>query len=191
MRIKPIEKPQGWMLRLAYAYSKKRLGRVITPMKVVYARAPKSLGMMSRIAKFMEKGMRLKAPLRLLLQTHTARINDCHFCVDIGRAIALRSHLDVSKLDALERTIDDPVFTEAERAALAYVDEVTRNTRVSDETFERLRQHYTDDEIVEITLLNAVENFYNLVNRPLNIESDELCALVPGLRPGKATPEAG
>jgi alkylhydroperoxidase family enzyme len=61
-------------------------------------------------------------------------------------------------------------------AALAYVEEATRHKRVSDATFEELRKHFDEREIVEITWLNAVENYYNLLNVPLEIDSDGFCA---------------
>src|SRR5712691_248699 len=64
-----------------------------------------------------------------------------------------------------------------ESAALAYVEEVTRNKRASDATFETLRKHFSEREIVEITWLNAIENYYNLINIPLEIESDGFCAI--------------
>lgn len=179
MRLTPIEKPKGWKLRAAYAYSKARLGRAITPLTVVYARAPKALGFARAISTYTEKGMRLDPGLRLLLQTYVAQLNDCAFCLDIGKAIALRSSVDTAKFGALERYREDPVFSERERAALAYVEEATQSMRVADATFARLREHYSEEEIVEITLINAIENFYNLVNLPLGIESDGLCALVP------------
>jgi alkylhydroperoxidase family enzyme len=57
------------------------------------------------------------------------------------------------------------------------VEEATRHKRVSDATFETLRKHYSELEIVEITWLNALENYYNLVNLPHEIESDGFCAL--------------
>jgi AhpD family alkylhydroperoxidase len=189
MRLSPIEKPKGWKLRAAYAYSKARLGRAITPLTVVYARTPAALGFARGISAYTEKGMRLNPGLRLLLQTHVARINDCGFCLDIGKAIALRTDVDVSKFGRLDGYREDPAFSEAERAALAYVEEATRSKRVSDATFARLREHFTDEEIVEITLINAIENFYNLVNLPLEIESDGLCALVPGVKGRAAAAE--
>ena len=86
MRLTPIEKPKGWKLRAAYAYSKARLGRAITPLTVVYARTPAALGFARGISAYTEKGVRLNPGLRLLLQTHVARINDCGFCLDIGKA---------------------------------------------------------------------------------------------------------
>jgi alkylhydroperoxidase family enzyme len=57
------------------------------------------------------------------------------------------------------------------------VDEATRSKTVGDATFERLREQFSEREIVEITFLNAIENFYNLINLPLEIEEDGLCAI--------------
>jgi len=48
---------------------------------------------------------------------------------------------------------------------------------VSDATFAELQRHFNEREIVEITWLNALENYYNLINLPLGIESDGLCAI--------------
>jgi alkylhydroperoxidase family enzyme len=97
--------------------------------------------------------------------------------VDIARAMAIRQHLGMEKFNALSEYRTSPLFSNRERAALAYVEEATRHKRVSDATFEVLRKHFSDREIVEITWLNAVENYYNLINLPLEIESDGLCAI--------------
>jgi len=97
--------------------------------------------------------------------------------VDIARAMAIREELGMEKLNALSEYRTSPLFSERERAALAYVEEATRNKRVSDTTFEALRKHFNEREIVEITWLNAVENYYNLINLPLEIESDGFCAI--------------
>jgi hypothetical protein len=40
-----------------------------------------------------------------------------------------------------------------------------------------LKKHFSDQQIVAITWLNAVENYFNLMNGPLEIESDGLCAI--------------
>ena len=83
----------------------------------------------------------------------------------------------LDKFDALPEYRTSPLFSERERAALDYVDEATRNKRVSDATFDALRPHFNDREIVELTWLNALENYYNLINLPLGIGSDGLCAI--------------
>ena len=84
----------------------------------------------------------------------------------------------LATFNKLENYRSDPAFTAAERAALAYVEEVSKTKTAGDVTFEKLRSHFSDEQIAEITLLNAFENFYNLTNRPLGIESDNLCALI-------------
>jgi len=55
-----------------------------------------------------------------------------------------------------------PLFNEAERAALDYVTELTRNKRIEPETFDRLRKHYSERKICEIAWLVAREHFYNM-----------------------------
>jgi alkylhydroperoxidase family enzyme len=177
MRLEPIEKPKGLLMRIAYWMTRRQLGKVITPMKVLYPRMPGVMKLSYEIQKFGMKGIRLEQGLRFMVATLASQINGCGFCVDIARAIAIREHLGMEKLNALSEYRTSPLFSDRERAALAYVEEATRQKRVSDATFEALRKHFNEREIVEITWLNAVENYYNLINLPLEIESDGLCAI--------------
>ena len=177
MRLEPIEKPKGLMMRIAYWMTRRQLGKVMTPLKVVSARMPGSLRLSYEIQKFQMKGIRLEPGLHFMVTTLAAQINGCAFCMDIGRAMAIRQHLGMEKLNTLSDYRTSPLFSDRERAALAYVEEATRHKRVSDATFEALRKYFNEREIVEITWLNAVENYYNLINLPLEIESDGLCAI--------------
>jgi AhpD family alkylhydroperoxidase len=177
MRLEPVEKPGGLMLKIAYWASRRRLGKVMTPMKVVYARMPKILRLSWNIVQFEEKAIRLDPGLKYLVKTLAARVNGCTFCVDIAEAMAVQKHMSLEKFHALAEYRTSPLFSDRERAALAYVEEATRNKRVADTTFEALRKHFQEWEIVEITWLNALENYYNLINLPLGIESDGLCAI--------------
>lgn len=178
MRLQPIERPRGAMMRIAYWMTRRRFGKVITPLKVVQARVPKSLRASYEITKLMEGGFSLDHELQFLLHTHIAQVNQCGFCIDIGRAVTLDQTGSLDKIDKLPRFREDPAFTPAQRAALAYVEEVSRTKTASDSAFAELQRYFSDQQIAEITLLNAFENYYNLVNRPLGIESDGLCALV-------------
>jgi alkylhydroperoxidase family enzyme len=177
MRLEPIEKPTGLWMRFAYWLTRRQLGKVITPMKVVYPRMPGILKLGYEMQKFEMKGIQLEPGLKFMVVTLAAQINGCGFCIDIARAMAIRQHLGMEKFNALSEYRTSPLFSERERAALAYVEEATRHKRVSDATFEELRKHFNEREIVEITWLNAVENYYNLINIPLEIESDGLCAI--------------
>src|SRR5437867_6811682 len=195
MRVSPIEKPAGLVTRLACWMSKRQLGKVMTPMKVVFARIPGTIFSEYSLVRVLE-GNKLKVDpgLRLLVQTHVATLNGCAFCVDIGRAAAMYKHTPLEKVEALADYRTNPLFTERERAALAYVEEATRHKRVSDPTFASLRRHFDEREIVEITWLCAVENYFNLINLPLEIESDGLCAIAErrrGTSPATARELAG
>jgi alkylhydroperoxidase family enzyme len=79
------------------------------------------------------------------------------------------------KIESLANYADSPFYTEAERVALTYADAMTITTAtVSDELFARLRAHYTDEEIVELTALIAWENSSSKFNRALRVPSQKL-----------------
>jgi AhpD family alkylhydroperoxidase len=180
MRLNPIEHPKGLFMRLIYYFTRRKFGKVITPLKVVTARVPRSARMSYEIAKVMEHGFTLERSLQSLLHLHVSQLNQCGFCVDIGTAYAIREGASQEKLWDIPNYRTSPRFTAAERAAMAYVEEVTNTGTATDETFDELRRHFPDTQIAEITMLNALENYFNLTNRPLGIESDGLCQLIPG-----------
>ena len=182
MRLDPIENPRHPMLKIAYWMSRRRLGKVIAPLKVVYARSPKLAMLGWRMTQYLEKGTSLDPSLRLLIQASVAGANGCGFCLDIARAMAVERHIGLEKLEALPECEASPLFDERERAALAYAQEAAQKIRVADATFERLRAHFDDREIVEITALAAIESYYNRIAIPLGLESDGLCALAQGAR---------
>jgi alkylhydroperoxidase family enzyme len=91
--------------------------------------------------------------------------------------MAVQYRLDLAKLEALPNYRTDPRFSDRERAALAYVEEATRHKKVANETFSTLRKHFNETEIAEITWVAAIENYFNLINLPLEIESDGLCVI--------------
>src|SRR5580704_15984301 len=90
MRLEPIEKPKGFMMRIAFWMARRQLGKVITPMKVLYTRVPGLLKPSYEIQKFGMKGIKLEPSLKFMVPQLTAQINGCGFCMDIGRAIAIR-----------------------------------------------------------------------------------------------------
>jgi alkylhydroperoxidase family enzyme len=177
MRLEPIEKPKGLMMRIAFWMTRRQFGKVMTPMKVLYPRVPEMIKFSYEIVKFETKGIRLEHGLHYLVVMLASQINGCGFCMDLARAMAIREQLGMEKFNALSEYRTSPLFSERERAALAYVEEATRHKRVSNATFEVLRKHFSEREIVEITWLNALENYYNLINLPLEIESDGFCAI--------------
>ena len=177
MRLTAIENPRNPFLRLMYWATKRQFGRAITPMKVIFARMPRAIAAQLGIYFGLAGKHGVEPGLLLLLQNHVATLNGCSFCVDIGRAMATYEGLTFEKFDAVADFRTSALFTPRERAALAYVDEATRTKRVTDETFATMRAHFSEEQIVAITWVNAVENYFNLLNGPLGIESDGLCSI--------------
>lgn len=177
MRLKPVEQPPSLLGRLLDLAVRRALGRSITPSKVVYNRVPAAWRIMLAIQLYDRFGAKLPQDLRLLVTTRIAMLNGCAFCVDIKRATAIRARLGTARFDALADWRSGDGFAPRERAALAFVEEATRNKHVSDETFGELRRHFDEREIAELVLVNAIENYHNLLNLPLEVESDGLEAL--------------
>lgn len=173
MRLAPIERPDSLLVRLAYWFAKRQFGAVITPMKVIYARVPRLLRTTLAINRAAER-LSLDPALNLLITTQTALLNGCTFCADLHLAQAVQAKLGRERFRDLLDFAQSPHFSERERAALAYTEEVTRQRKVSDATFARLRSHFSEKEIVELTWLNAVGNYFNLMAVPLELESDGL-----------------
>ncbi len=177
MRLEPIEKPRGLTLRIAHWMSRRSLGAVPSSITVIYARAPKLATPGYQLVRTLEKGLCLDPELKLLILVQSSLLNGCSFCADLHQAQAARAKLGLGRFEALRDYETSDRFSERERAVLAYTEEVTRTRAASDASFDRLRQHASEQEIVEITWLNALANFFNLLAVPLQLGSDDLLAL--------------
>ncbi len=171
----PIENPASPMMKLAYAMTRRQFGKVVTPLKVFCARLPVAFGMFyAKIGK-LDRKLELAPETQMLIRERVARLNVCLFCIDIGRSFVIQSRMNEAKFDALEDYRTSPLFNDAERAALDYVTELTRDKNVKPETFAQLGRHYSESAICEMVWLVASEHFYNITNIGLNIHSDMLC----------------
>ena len=173
----PIEHPQGLMMKLAYYFTRRQFGKVLTPVKVHSARLPSAFGMFYAKIGRLDKKLTLPPEMVMLIREQVARLNVCLFCMDIGRSFTIKASMNEAKFDALDEYRTNRLFTEAERAALDYVTELTKEKKVSPETFARLKQNFSEREICEIVWLVASEHIYNITNIGLNIHSDMLCDL--------------
>jgi AhpD family alkylhydroperoxidase len=176
-RLEPIQKPTGLKLRFLYWMIRRRFGKVPTSVKVGVARSPKILSVASAMGKFESKGIHLGKELPYMINIFVAGTNGCGFCLDVGRMFAMKDNMNMEKINALPIYRASSLFSNKERAALMYAEEVTLNKRVSDATFNELQKYYSDRDIVEITMLTAIQNFTNLTNIPLGISSDGLCEI--------------
>jgi alkylhydroperoxidase family enzyme len=173
----PIERPPGLILKIVFFFVRRQFGKVMTPLTVFAARMPAAFGSFCGKVGQLDKKLRLPARTAAIVRERVASINRCLFCMDAARYYAMKQFGDTARFDALEEYKTSPLFTEAERSALDYATELTRDKKVTPETFGCLKRHHSEREICDIVWLVASEHIYNLTNLGLNIGSDGLCTL--------------
>ncbi|PTA44906.1 carboxymuconolactone decarboxylase family protein [Micromonospora sp. RP3T] len=108
-----------------------------------------------------------------LVSLRASQINGCGWCIDMHTKEATAAGESAVRLHLVAAWRESTVFTEAERAALAFAEEGTRladaHQGVSDETWARVREHYDDDQVAALIclvgLINAANRFAVIVHQ--------------------------
>ncbi|OAR23968.1 alkylhydroperoxidase [Streptomyces sp. ERV7] len=107
----------------------------------------------------------LPASTQELVSLRASQINGCGWCVDVHTKDAAAAGESAARLHLVAAWREATVFTEAERAALAFAEEGTRladvHQGVSDETWAQVREHYDDDQTAALVALTALINAAN------------------------------
>jgi AhpD family alkylhydroperoxidase len=170
---RPMVKLVYWFMRKGM---KKMTGREpvhgsgIEPIEV-WARQPKMMSGMGKFQQAVRKGNTLDERLKNLVELKGAQMIGCEFCVDLGSQICRNSGLSDEELLALPRYRESARFTEREKLALDYTVAVMRTpVEVTDELFARMKEHFTDEQLVELTALLTLVNL-NRLNAAFGIGS--------------------
>jgi len=134
-----------------------------TPRLDIKAVSPAIITQMIGFGKLLEESG-LDPGLRELIKVRASQINGCAFCLDMHVRDARNLGISDDRLHLLCVWREVPGFSEAERAALALTEAVTRIAEkgVSDALYEEVRRHYTAEQYVGLlTTINAI----NLWNR--------------------------
>lgn len=89
-----------------------------------------------------------------------------------GAAYAVKEGLTQAQVDALADWRSSPLFNDQQRAVLAYVDAMTRDIDVPDAIFAKLREHYSERQVVELTMLIGAYNMHTRVLKALRIDPE-------------------
>ena len=107
----------------------------------------------------------LPASTQELVSLRASQINGCGWCIDLHTKEATAAGEDPTRLHLVAAWRESTVFTEAERAALAFAEEGTRladaHTGVGDATWDRIREHFDDDQVAALVCLVALINAAN------------------------------
>lgn len=180
----PADHPYPWYLRLMFRRQRRRYGRELEPVRL-WARMPAAFLAMSAMYRALDrKSSPIDPALRSLVQVRISQVNGCEFCVDLNSFLGLERGTAENKLRALPQFEDSPLFSEREKATLAYAEAVTRSDhRVGESLIARLRKHFDDQAIVELAALIAYQNMSSKFNAALGVPAHGFCAL-----PAQASP---
>ncbi|GGP85418.1 carboxymuconolactone decarboxylase family protein [Streptomyces melanogenes] len=114
----------------------------------------------------------LPAATQELVSLRASQINGCGWCIDLHTKEAAAAGESAVRLNLVAAWRESTVFTEAERAALAFAEESTRladaHQGVSDETWAQVRKHYDDDQTAALVSLVALINAANRLAVPVH-----------------------
>lgn len=169
-----------WYARLFFRSQRKKYGQELEPAKL-WARSPRVfLGVATLFGALDRKASPIDPVLRALITVRVSQINWCAFCVDINSATVLKRGGTEKKLEDLKDFRASEHFTPKEKAALDYAEAVTiTDEEVTDAHFDRLREHFDDDAICELTGLIAFQNLSSKFNASLDVQPQGFCQVAP------------
>jgi alkylhydroperoxidase family enzyme len=107
----------------------------------------------------------LEPRLRLLVRQLAAELAGCRWCVAYGRHRWRQAFLPTRELAALRHFASSPLFSDRERAALAFTAALSRYADaaggIPDAVLAELRRHLSEPDVVALTQLVAREHFFN------------------------------
>jgi len=108
----------------------------------------------------------LEESLMDLVVTRASQVNGCAFCLDMHTADARKRGETEQRLYLLDAWRDSPLFSDRERAALAWTEALTflPQTRAPDDVYETLKAQFSEEEQVKLTLLIVAINGWNRIN---------------------------
>jgi 4-carboxymuconolactone decarboxylase len=138
----------------------------------MYAHLPGLLGGYAGLEQATAKLHGVDVRLRNLAELKAATLTGCEYCIDLGSLIARRTGLSDVQLLALPAYQTSPLFTDLEKLVLDYAVGMSQTpVNVPDELFARLRTHFDEAQLVELTHVIALENLRGRFNLALGIEA--------------------
>jgi len=140
-----------------------RGGRLLNLYRALLNSPPVAEGWLKLFTAIRQQS-KLEGGARELAILRVAILNRARYEYDAHLPHALRAGITQQKIDALPGWQVSSLFSDAERAVLAYTDAMTTRVEVPEEIFGAVKRHFGDREIVELT---ATIGGYNLVSRVL------------------------
>jgi AhpD family alkylhydroperoxidase len=136
----------------------------MTPRLNPYKAAPDAMKAMVALEKYVQESG-LDHSLIDLVKTRASQINGCAYCIHMHTSEARTRGETEERLYLLDAWHESPLYSERERAALAWTEAVTlvSQTHVPDAVYDQARQHFSETELVNLTLCVAAINAWNRI----------------------------
>ncbi len=159
-----LDPPRTPLYRIAEWYSRRTYGVVADPLAAM-GHNVRVLLTDARFETSLARWKRLDPTLKALAVMASAVSIGCSWCVDFGYWETTNRGIDPVKMRDVPRWRDSDVYTDLERQVMAYSEAVT------DEMVAALRRELDDAELVELTMMVAVENVRSRFNSALGLTS--------------------
>lgn len=178
-----IEKPQSLLQRFAWRYSRKNLGDVADPVRALAHHSGVLLANGALEMVVAKRWKKLDHHLQWLALQATSSAIGCSWCTDFGYYEGMQNGVDPRKVHEVPRWRESDVYDERERVVLEYAEAATSTPVVlDDDLVKRLQASFSDEQIVELACLVALENYRSRTNAGLGLESQgysNKCELAP------------
>lgn len=164
-RLQALPPTDDPVLQNAFEVYRRSLGFIPNSI-LIMQRRPKMVAALSQLAASVwDRESTVDIGFKRLLGHMASRAHGCQYCMAHTAGAALRLGVDEAKLDQLWEYQTSPLFSEAERVALDYaIAAGSVPNAVDDALFTRMKEHWSDDDIVEITGVIALFGFMNRWN---------------------------
>jgi AhpD family alkylhydroperoxidase len=124
--------------------------------------SPKATQAMLQLQKYVN-GSGLEYSLQELVKMRASQINGCAYCLDMHSKDARAAGETEQRLYALNAWRETPFYSERERAALAWTEALTLvgEGHVPDEVFKEASEHFSEQELVDLSLAVVAINGWN------------------------------
>ena len=158
-------------VRPVYERFARDYGPFINQVRVFAHRPPALKHIMGMLLEFYDEAVLDKRYLEIALVV-VSKLNACEYCVYHHAPRLLEQGFGEETLEKILEP-EVPGFDEVDHLVRDYAVEVTNNwNRIRDRRFEELRQHFSEEQIVELTLRTALCGFFNRFNDALQIEME-------------------
>ncbi|CAM3496491.1 carboxymuconolactone decarboxylase family protein [Parendozoicomonas haliclonae] len=179
MLIKPADPARLpiW-LRWFFIRQERTYGQMLQPA-LMWARKPSLFVLFaSTWATLSRKKSPLAPSLRALVQVYVARLNWCEFCVDLNSLTLIQQAGGEDKLTELDNWQTSDSFTTNEKVALAWTKAMSETgCPVTPELRAELKEHFSDQQIMELTALISFQNMSARFNAALDLPAQGLCEM--------------